>query len=648
MSESFKSPDSSINLEKIQQEAESQSILDKSKLSRLELTYDLSPDSYFFSKARNLGQTLLVEDILWSNKGYNDKYIQWYNKEKWNYLSGITDFESKLLSNEFNLIWPEEDESTLNSKEFASYLMYLKNELSFSIDLLIEKVWTKNMWELIGLWNSEEKTITKSILIDSWFEVIIDEILEPSLLLSLNPQWEKYKNRIDSIPQKELNNICTNIAKWEVDIGTCNNFKAIALEQKSCKGTWTEEIVAAISTFEINNKKNSLLKELTERFNWDKALANQLFESFEESLIESPCTFELYSVIDQFNKNEVIQRNEEIVEENKDLSEWKEQISLIVPLGLVEINKLAPEILEYNGVRIAAVIESTNIKINSTNVSEEDKEKLVVELELAQKRQIQNDRAIINASNLTVEDTKTALDFKKQGKSNLEIITHIRKRNKKLDEAMIAFEQEVNEKAESQKKESKQKNSETIKNSETNNNSFYLENKATLHENWYRLPLESWGYIEWLTKKEAELTKEPETAKNLIEFKNTLDELNLSKLWEYRVDIFKSISWPSNGFSADDFNYLDKNEIKLFLNAIVLSISPELKNNWVNNLPTMNMNLESYKNEFILLNLWWVFSWSQDVNLAWDSYIEKIFVDKFTVRESWKFYHARFIEATKK
>lgn len=612
---------------------EKETIKKSTRLSTLELTYDIEADSYFTKKAKYLGQTAIITTIIWTSEvEYGNWFIQWFNKEKWNYLTKISNFKDKLQNTNFALIWDEENPNTLNSREFANYLMYLNSKWGFTAEILIEKLWIKNMKALIKHWNSNKlNSIAQNILKKEWFEQIIDIITNPKLLLSYNPNSLDLALYTQVIPDENFETIVSGIKNWEVPSNISEKFTS-GINESYCPNSKVMKLVEAAQQSEIKNKKQEIINKYSEQFSWTEKLALKLFNKLEQSAEENPCTFNLIKIIDDFN-------NKEVVEYNKLLKSWGEEVKI---LNSTDTLLITQKVIKYNKYKIDKEIKRIRIERDNSDISK-DKRALLEERLLKFEEYLNNtERALVISNSLKVSDVKKVIKLQREANtswktiSNNEIMTSLVKTNPWLKTALETFNKESKG-----EKSSEIKTNDSQEKDNSSNQNFYENNTASIYDNSYRLPLENWWYIEWLTKEEAEITTNPEAAQNLVEFKNTLDELNLTKLWKFRTDIFKIISWI--WFSHKNSDYLNENEIKIFLNSLITSILPELIDNWHYNIPNDKMNLKSLKNEMLLLNSWWSSVWQiTDVNFSWDSYLEKIFIDKFVNRESWKFSATNF------
>ncbi len=153
----------------------------------------------------------------------------------------------------------------------------------------------------------------------------------------------------------------------------------------------------------------------------------------------------------------------------------------------------------------------------------------------------------------------------------------------------------------------------------------------------------SWNYIykssSWnidLSLKEVELISTNEKAKeNLENFMQVLNNLWLSNLSKYRQDIFQSISnkYVVEFNSNDDF--INKTELKLFLNVILSSLWYEVNS---------SLNLEETITKVKDFNNLWLISRQREIDKAWNSNLEKQFLDKFDQKRSGKIEINKFEE----
>ena len=161
-------------------------------------------------------------------------------------------------------------------------------------------------------------------------------------------------------------------------------------------------------------------------------------------------------------------------------------------------------------------------------------------------------------------------------------------------------------------------------NQETNN-SLNTTHKLNIGENWnISIETQNWEKINWISKHEYTIIqKNPEAMENIVNFYDVLEKTGLEELWDIRSEILTAM-WSIN-IKADS-NYLDENEVKLFLGRIIKSV-------WLGELPE-NSSLEDTVFKIIRIN-WWNAGWDiAEVNTHGESKIIKLFKDRFVERES--------------
>lgn len=139
------------------------------------------------------------------------------------------------------------------------------------------------------------------------------------------------------------------------------------------------------------------------------------------------------------------------------------------------------------------------------------------------------------------------------------------------------------------------------------------------------LKTKNWESI-YISKEEAnKINSNPEIWENIINLYNSLKQTWLTKLWQFRENIFKSVENISNGgFERDDWNYFDERETKILFNAILVSV-------WEKPLKT-SVSVKSFLEQIENLNGRQI-TWNEkEVNLYWDTRIESLFIKKFVPR----------------
>ncbi len=167
---------------------------------------------------------------------------------------------------------------------------------------------------------------------------------------------------------------------------------------------------------------------------------------------------------------------------------------------------------------------------------------------------------------------------------------------------------------------------EEIKNLDNFNNKDIIINNWTINNISYQ-------YQKWsdeiflgeekidISQKDKELMKNnPEIIKEIVNFYSILETVWLTKLWNKREMIFTSLSNVYWGSFKLDWNYLNKNEVKIFLNSILVSTwHQEIKTN----------SLQELISKIEVINQNQVTTWANKTNVYWFTKLEKIFRDKF-------------------
>jgi len=143
----------------------------------------------------------------------------------------------------------------------------------------------------------------------------------------------------------------------------------------------------------------------------------------------------------------------------------------------------------------------------------------------------------------------------------------------------------------------------------------------------------------WLTRYESE-TLSPqemrilgnnETAKdNFKFFKRLLNDYNLDIIWNYRNQIFPLLSpWDGKQFDISR-NYLEKNEINIFLKWIMYAVT------WLETYKEWDI-LDTTLQKIRVENQLWVIWWMRDKSGVWIWWwiIEREFINRFTHLNDW-------------
>ena len=232
-------------------------------------------------------------------------------------------------------------------------------------------------------------------------------------------------------------------------------------------------------------------------------------------------------------------------------------------------------------------------------------------------------------------------------------INYIEQNSKKLYEVLKSWKEEKidnffkevdknyysnleNEVKEYEEKERIEKHLESI-NSEQENSIVKKQNYSFSPESWIITTNENWETDSFkLSEQDRDLIKEkPKLLAQIIEFHKILSELWLSNLWEIKDKIFQAITNKYPGSFELKWDYLNKNETFIFLNAILKSV-------WKKTIDINSTTVDWFENTFKKKNNF-QFNWGMkdDILKKWESNIEEIFFQKyinnFSTFQIWKF-----------
>lgn len=151
----------------------------------------------------------------------------------------------------------------------------------------------------------------------------------------------------------------------------------------------------------------------------------------------------------------------------------------------------------------------------------------------------------------------------------------------------------------------------------------FNQNYAIDTEKWL-LKFPSWN-VELSQTEQNMIKSNPETAKNIINLYSSLERVWLSKLWNFRENIFKSIENISNWrFTRQDWDYFNETETKILLNSILVSIWEKPIN--------QSLNMEAFLSRIEEANgrdITWT---EKQINWHKDTKLENLFIEKFIPR----------------
>lgn len=574
------------------------------KLARW-LWFDSESLSLDAKKATNQYQEDLVKKILWetSPKWYGNGYVQWYNNEKWwNYVVKIPEFEATLRDTPI---------TEINSKALWSYFTYLSDTWNLNQEKIIHIFGINNLKTLTDIWKNSEWTIAKTILEKNNVDF--------NSIINYTKYFENTQSFLDGIDQLSKDFI------WE---------------------NWKQKRELLWELFKVHGK------EIEWQFIWE--LSKKIKEKNPHL---SP--LEIKGIIENFWK--------EIDTYRGDYTKLPEiyiafgKLSTTYNLDL-KINDSVTEMLKINASKLTIEIEELKKQshiyqkqFTDIEISKNPEEKKALEekikqtkLLLAQKKQdLKDTQTTLKVHEAVDEKTVQKVTQEKDPKKAKEIFTTkletLRKENKELDTYITTYEKEKKvfeekypELAEAPKTQEKTVQTAILppqtleyKNTQINylpseNGTFTLETQNSKIE---------------ITAQELKIVENNEKAlENLINFKETLDELDISKLWNIREDIFSSLKeqYPVLFNETDDF--LSQKELIIFLNSLLASL--DKKDYTSQNIDVIKTNIFSLNNA----SVFWGTNNENQVN--GNSSLEQEFLTKFSpIENNGRFESSKFREA---
>lgn len=536
----------------------------------------------------NIFQIELIKKIYWDTiitNWFKWENIHWFNwseiNSKWNYVISSTVFESILWANDIR---------DINSLALSNYIKLLHSKWNATPEYLLEKFWKDNLEKLSELWSKNKDSIVQTQLKNVWLENIIEII------------------KLFSTPQEFI--------KWVENLWKNSKLSSLALKYL---------------------QKNK--EELTKKFSWFiKDSINKDFPNKSEKEKEDI----LKKIIWEFKE----------VKNETDLTKIAETIAKV---------KTKYSLKSFAEKEVALHITEANRNENELQWTEASIKKAQAEIKL---REFQSlwDKEWVNKQTQIIIQANEAILLSQQNEIKLAKVNLIVENiwDKDLQEIWTGFKKVSDIVEELKKKDAtfaeKYNNYNKIendlwKNTITNKSNKDLEKTKTEKEtiqtetltystgttieysqtsSGYALKTEIWDIQ--ITPEEFKIIgKSKEAVKNLIDFKTTLDKLGLSWLWQYREQIFKAISnTPTSWFKIDN-NYIDTNELRIFLVSILSSIGVNVNN------PN---NLEDIKLKVLEEN-----KYNVEKDKSGKSNVEQKFVEKFDTKRTGKIDFASFSQS---
>ncbi len=527
----------------------------------------------------------------------SNKMLTW--RRHWKTFSeNIEDFENKLWTLQVRQI---------NWVTLASYIKYLVSEQKLEKIQITERLlfilwnWNLNLWikklkDLQKIWSTNKNSASANILKKSWFWYIVDwvintwfrEILESNYSLSetLINNFTDSKSLDDF--KKSLNNEYTRKkyldSTLDIDITETE--------------TPSLEVLSYWLWLEIKSRKDIIINKLVKKHKLKEDSALEIYSKLENTT----------SVITMVNiLNPIIK-----------VASIKELIGLIIWIKEIEIRQ-----------------ENIEIEIAKREAwKDQEKQKKVEEKkELLERKEFEVKKSKIIVRQLTENDYKKILELQEKWITDEKsIIETLRKGNKSLDNALKTFEQNPKENSTSLANWY-----EIIK----NKNSQIVES-LKYESNWLIKSIDDFNESEKNllsgNKENAE-----KSSKSIINFVEILDKLNVWFLWKYRERLFRSIKKTNLLLNEKDINYLNDEEIKIFLVKILKTLCKTSWNNkvfwefcFIDEKILLKKDLKEIENMIKQINLE-----NQWTSINWLFIIEETFYKNF-IDQNWKFKEIEF------
>lgn len=514
---------------------------------------------------------LRVLGINWDSN-FTEKLIEW--KSKWvNFKESVSVFEKKLWRLDVNRI---------NSKELADYIIILVNEEKLNEIEITERLlfilwnwdlekWAKKLKKLQKIWWWKWNTPSENILRKSWLWYIVDGVIKTNI-----------KDVLKSY----------NVTKWLVSPENISDFKLLLNEQdvreKYLKEAWKQDIeenetpsLELLSYWlwvEIKSRKEIILNNLVLKYKLPKEKALEVYSKLENT----NSAIEMVKMLKPFIN----------VKSIKDL------INLVLWVKEVENQKRKVEI---------------EITKREAWKDEEKLQKIKEKEEKLEQQEFEIKKSKIISKHL---DKKT-IEIISKWTNEEEILLELKKQSNELKNELNKLEEyrELKEKW-------KTISDISLKNTTLNKNQNLELVSIDYEKDWVKTTIK----IGELSPEEKQLTKTKEWLKSLVYFRQTLENLKLWSLWNYRLNIFKILRKHFINFNEND-NYLNENEVRIFLIWILISLwkwtKEELLNKKLSQVSIL-INTENYKNKWVETN------WN---SMQWMHILEQEFYEKFV---KWK------------
>ena len=532
---------------------------------KLEITYIFKAHK-IWDRWLNQLQEKLIDKVLWS-WSFEKGFGKWYIV--W-YNNQKWNYIQTISNFESELKSKKIGE--INSLAFAHYISSKKN---LSNNEIINIFWVKNLLDLNEIWSekSKENKIALNILKAKGLDIKINKIKKVGEDLK-NKQGIRLLEYIKSLDSED------------------KIWISIILLQKNYKNIFKEMETYLMTEIKDEKKVKDIINAL-------KTMKNKLH---------------IKAVIKKLKEYKLnLKQTSYLIEQTSDAWLNEEQIKYLEDKQKLEI--LKKEWWDEEQIEaIKKMVEKSEQKLYQAEIQHE------------------KNKAIIPT--LTDEDIKEISE-----KWNLEeIIDKKRKEDKKFDAQLKQYEEQEKILNLKYEKNTEQKAQTILKESHyTDKTTGAIFTRTWV--DWYTFEWKNWESWEKVsipisTEEALQVVWKKEAQENLIHFYEILVDVNMIRIWQYRKEIFTAIGnnvwWRE--FISEDNNYLNENEIRVFLKNILYSLRGKLtweEKNEATSIKWKNITLRNLVEIFKYINKWQAITGQEDVNIKWESRLEKIFMDKF-------------------
>ena len=601
--------------------------------------------------------------ILWDKNNPNiinslalANYLSYiFDKNLWNTYKSFKEIKTKLWEDKLNSlaeVWNS------NSNTIAQGV--LKNN------------W---YWEVLGIIKNPEEIISTedigviSTAIEIWWEEFVEQLANIIKNNVKNPDFEKklrnFYEKIYSCPkeirdmiEKTIGNIEDIITEnWEIQKEKIKTLQEETIKDQKEKSKQTKKVEEFLKDSLGINEEGLENSELQEKI----PLKDRVREKI-ESLNDKE---KIKAILDKLNEyklsycigvfwiwlKEIYKKlNNKYIELEK-ISMWKNLEKLINSKWIEDTNKIG-DIKE----EIIEEIKSSNCTTDIIKKVSDIFKKNGLEISFKDKDIISN---IIN-SNLELQraEIRWKLHSKLEDTSIKEFEEKSREEQQKILKDAWYDEEKTDDILEKTKKiNNALKNNEIIRNTNKKEFSFLLEKieeatnleelqgvmdevsemyeirvwtpkenytiiSVVKEESWnFTIVTNSWEEVTWITPEEKKsIENSPEALNNLLNFKKTLDDLNIGFIWDIRGKYLEAMNMENSTISvSNDEDTISKEELRKILNF------------------TLKVVWEKHKNEDIdstiakIRDLNWAGLDDESSNVVWRSKIEQMFWDKWYI-----------------